>query len=85
MSISLYKLKNRRKNELLNKGYDYRDKILIRNTNPEIYKNFRIRQFGLFLEKIIQNWFDSVKKIKLFVNYNYDKDDVDLINWTVLP
>lgn len=80
MSISLYKLKNRRKNELLNKGYDYRDKILIRNTNPEIYKNFRIRQFGLFLEKIIQNWFDSVKKIKLFVNYNYDKDDVDLIN-----
>jgi len=80
MPISLYKLKNRRKNELLNKGYDYRDKILIRNTNPEIYKNFRIRQFGLFLEKIIQNWFDSVKKIKLFVNYNYDKDDVDLIN-----
>lgn len=78
--LSLYKLRNRRVNNLLNKGYNYNDKLYIRNTNPELYKNFRIRKFVLYLEQIVQNWFDSVKKIKLFTNYNFHKDDVDLIN-----
>jgi len=79
-TTSLYKITNSRMNSLRNKGYDYRDRLLIRNVNPEVFKNYAIRELGINIENMIKLWFDGVKRIKLYINYNFDKDDVDIIN-----
>ena len=60
-------------------GYDYRGRILIRSTDPNLYKNDTLRGFAVHLEEIIQNWIRQVKRIKTFVNYIVPADD-DNIN-----
>lgn len=78
--MSLYKLRNTRLNQLRNRGFDYRGRIFLRNTDPNLYKNVKLNNFVVRLEAMVQNWFDTTKKIKLFRNYNFEKDDIDIIN-----
>jgi len=62
-----------------NNGYDYNGRILLRTTDPNLYKNDRIRKYALNLEEILQSWFRMTKQIKAFVNYcvPYDTNDIN--------
>lgn len=60
------------------RGYDYRGRILLRTTDPNLYKNDRIRGFALHLEEIIQEWWRQAKRIKTFFNYAVPADSDDI-------
>ena len=76
--MSRFKTMKSRRNIIRNKGYDYRGRILLRTTDPNLYKNDRIRGFAIFLEDIIQEWFLQVKRIKTFFNYAVPADSDDI-------
>ena len=71
---SRYKALQTRVDDRKNNGYNYDGKILLRTTDPNLYKNDRMRGFALKLEPIIQSWFRMVKQIKTFVNYHVPQD-----------
>ena len=68
-----------RKNIIKNKGFDYRGRILLKTTDPNLYKNDKIRGFALQLEEIINEWFYQVKRIKTFFNFAVPADSDDII------
>jgi hypothetical protein len=78
MIESRYKALNKRKDVLKNRGFNYKGRILMRTTDPNLYKNDRIRGFAFHLEDILYEWFRQAKRIKTFVNYIVDGDSEDI-------
>ena len=74
MEGSLYDLMKTRLTVPKNLGYNYSDKILIRNTDPNLYANPTIRGFATRLEAILQSWFRSVKLLRTATNPAVNKD-----------
>ena len=64
--MSRYKATKSRNNIIKNKGFDYRGKMLLRSTDPNLYKNDRIREFAIIIEEILNEWVLQVKRIKTF-------------------
>lgn len=75
MEKSLYDIAKRRKDYLLNLGYDYKQKIFQRTMSEYIFSDPRRYNFLNYLERIIQQLFDTVKHIKKQKNYTIDKND----------
>ena len=59
-------------------GYDYRGRILLRHTDPTLWTNPTMREFGIYLEKIINEMIYQIKMIKKARNYVVDQDDDDI-------
>ena len=55
-------------------GYAFEGRILINTTSEKIWNNKNVAQFGVYLEKIINHWINSVKAIKRHKNYLVEKD-----------
>lgn len=67
-----------RRDFLRNRGFRYNGRILIRTTDPNLYKNERLRGYANILERIINEWILQVKRIKTFYNYAVDADSDDI-------
>lgn len=76
--MSRYKAMKTRRNYLVNRGFRYNGRILLRTTDPNLYKNERLRGYAAILEKIINEWILQVKRIKTFYNYAVDADSDDI-------
>lgn len=77
-SESRYRALKNRVNIIKYKGYDYRGRVLMRTTNPNLYKNDAFRGFAIYLERIINEWFLQAKRIKTFFNYIVPADSDDI-------
>jgi len=74
MEGSRYNIAKNRLNSYDNLGYDYKDKIMLRNTNSEIYGNPIMKKFGAIIESVVSLWFKSTKALRTMSNPAVEKD-----------
>ncbi len=74
MEGSFYNTMKTRLNTNKNLGFNYKGKILIRNTSPTLYANPLMRGFAIKLESMLANWFRSVKLLRTMSNPAVEKD-----------
>lgn len=53
---------------MVNVGWDYRGKILLKTTSELIWNNKNMAEFGVHLERIIDNWLSSIQKLRTLKN-----------------
>ena len=65
-----------RKEQRLNTGYDYKDKIMKNSISSYMFGvNDNLDYFIGQLDKIVYEWAESVKQIKIFANPALDKHE----------
>jgi len=74
---SLYSKYKDRNKVLKNNGYDYRGRLLLRNTYSGFWDSQLMAGFGELVEATLQNIIFSIKSIKKSVNIYVKKDDDD--------
>lgn len=62
-----------------NLGWDYKGKILRKNTSNLIWLNPHMAEFGVYMERVINSWVDSIKVIKKQTNYLMPLDDDGIV------
>ena len=67
-----------RRNQIKNRGFDYSGRMLLRSTDPNLYKNDNIRGFAVKIEAILNEWWLQAKRIKTFYNFAVPADSDDI-------
>jgi mevalonate pyrophosphate decarboxylase len=70
----LYSISETYGEELLNTGLDYSDVILKKTTSSYLFKNETVSGFIVYLNDIMFDLIENVKKIRVFVNFTVDKN-----------
>lgn len=73
--VKLYDYKKSRKDNRLNLGYDYRDRLLNDNLSQHIQRNDIIKTFLLFMNDYFYAVIKSIKNLQGYKNYTIKKDD----------
>jgi len=76
--VNLYDYKKTRKDNRLNLGYNYSDKLLNDNLSQHIQRNDILSTFILFLNDYFYRIVKSVKTLQGYKNYTIKKDDTNL-------
>jgi len=71
----LYSYKKTRKDNRLNLGYDYKDRLLNDNLSQHLQRNDIIRTFLLFMNDYFYKVIGSIKNLQGYKNYTIKKDD----------
>jgi len=74
----IYDIAKHRKDDRLNTGYDYKDKLFNLMVSKHILRNQNMREFMLFLNDYFYNIIKGVKYLKVFKNYTIEKDDTNV-------
>ena len=74
MKNSLYKLTLEYKQELLYTGFDYEGVIINKVSSKYLFQNKNLSQFISKLNDSFFNLIESVKYIRIFINYTVPKD-----------
>jgi len=74
----IYSIAKHRKDNRLNTGYDYKDKLFNLMVSKHILRNQNMREFMLFLNDYFYNIIKGVKYLKVFKNYTIEKDDTNV-------
>lgn len=77
--MSRYSAAKHRLDIMNNKGFDYKDMILMRSMTQILFKNPMFLGFAQKIEDIVFDWFYQAKSIKKFFNYivPMDSDDIN--------
>jgi hypothetical protein len=71
---SIYRPIYERKEKRLNVGFDYKGKILKRTLSSQLFNvNTTLSTFISNIEKVVYEWVESVKRIKIHANPALDK------------
>lgn len=79
-----YKLKNlysgakTRKDNLLNKGFDYSDSLMQRNLSGHITRNQTISDFISFINDYLSEIINAVKRLQQWKNFTVKKDNTNV-------
>lgn len=77
---SIYRAAYKRREVLTNPGFDYKDQILKRTLSSQLFgANTTLDNYLNYLNKIVYEWVESIKQIKIFANPALDKYE-DKIN-----
>jgi hypothetical protein len=77
---SIYRPAFKRRELRVGLGFDYKDKILKKSMSSQLFGiNTTIDTYLSYLNKIVYEWVESVKQIKIFANPAVDKYE-DKIN-----
>jgi len=71
---SLYKISETYGEELKNTGFNYKDVLLKKTSSNYIYRNTNLAGFLKYVNDIMVEYLESVKKIRVFRNFTVDKD-----------
>jgi len=74
----LYKSTFNRNISLLNKGFDYKGKILSKTLSRRMFENQNIANFLSFVENIVTHNVESIKNIKKLFAYSISKHNNNL-------
>jgi hypothetical protein len=74
----LYKSTFNRNTSLLNKGFDYKGKILSKTLSRRMFENPNIANFLSFVENIVTHNVESIKNIKKLFAYSISKHNNNL-------
>lgn len=55
-------------------GYSYKGNLLLNNTDYNIWKNPSMESFRQQIEPLLMLWMNSIKSIKLMINFVVPKD-----------
>jgi len=73
---SIFRAVYARKEKRLNVGYDYKDKIMKNSISSYMFGvNENLDYFIGQMDKIVYEWVESVKQIKIFANPALDKHE----------
>lgn len=73
---SIFRAIYARKEQRLNVGYDYKDKIMKNSISSYMFGvNENLDYFIGQMDKIVYEWVESVKQIKIFANPALDKHE----------
>lgn len=73
--VRLYDYKKSRKDNRLNLGYDYKDRLLNDNLSQHIQRNDIVKTFLLFVNDYFYTIIKSIKNLQGYKNYTIKKDD----------
>jgi hypothetical protein len=77
---SIYRAAYKRREVKTNSGFDYKDQILKKSLSSQLFgANTTLDTFLTQLNKVVYEWVESVKQIKIFANPAVDKYE-DQIN-----
>ena len=71
---SLYDISANRKNNILNKGFDYENQIFDRSLSPFIMQEKKRNNILKSFEKLIYFSIEKIKYIKTFYNFTVDRN-----------
>jgi len=74
----LYDYKKTRKDNRLNLGYDYKDRLLNDNISQHLQRNDIIQTFLLFMNDYFYRVIGSIKNLQGYKNYTIKKDDTKI-------
>lgn len=72
--ISVYDAKNESGNQLKNTGYDYSNTLYSKNSSGYIFRNTKVAGYIQYLNNIMFEYVETVKKIRVYYNYTVKKD-----------
>lgn len=73
--VKLYDYKKSRKDNRLNLGHDYKDRLLNDSLSQHIQRNDIIKTFLLFMNDYFYTIIKSIKNLQGYKNYTIKKDD----------
>jgi hypothetical protein len=73
--VNLYDYKKTRKDNRLNLGYDYSERLINDNVSQHILRNDIVNTFVLFLNDYFYRIIRSIKSLQGYKNYTIKKDD----------
>jgi hypothetical protein len=73
--VKLYDYKKTRKDNRLNLGYNYSERLINDNISQHILRNDIINTFVLFLNDYLYGIVKSIKALQGYKNYTIKKDD----------
>jgi len=73
--VNLYDYKKTRKDNRLNLGYDYSERLINDNVSQHILRNDIVNTFVLFLNDYFYRIIKSIKSLQGYKNYTIKKDD----------
>jgi hypothetical protein len=76
--VKLYDYKNTRKDNRLNLGYDYKDKLFNDNLSQHIQRNDIVYTFLVFLNDYFYRIIRAIKTLQGYKNYTIKKDDTNI-------
>ena len=77
---SIYRAAYKRREVRVGMGFDYKDKILKKSMSSQLFGiNATLDNFLNYLNKIVYEWVEGVKQIKIFANPAVEKYE-DKIN-----
>jgi hypothetical protein len=76
--VRLYDYKKSRKDNRLNLGYDYKDRLLNDNLSQHIQRNDIIKTVLLFMNDYFYTIIKSIKNLQGYKNYTIKKDDTNI-------
>ena len=71
---SLYDIKNSRKDNLKNQGYDYTNTLLTRTLSNYLFRNTKVATFLGYLNTIMVFYVNQVKYIRVYFNFTVPKN-----------
>jgi hypothetical protein len=72
--VSLYAATDSIKNDLKWQGYDYRNTLISNAVSPYLLRNLKVSSFLKYLNDIAVEYVETVKKIRVFINFTVPKD-----------
>lgn len=72
--IKLYDITYEKGEELKNRGFNYSEVLIKKTTSNYLQKNPNVREFLEHINGIMLEYIESVKKIRVFYNYNVPSD-----------
>jgi len=72
--ISVYDATWESGNQLKNIGYDYSKTLYSKNASTYLFRNPRVARYISYLNDIIFEYVETVKKIRVYYNYTVKKD-----------
>ena len=74
IKVSLYDIKDNRKNNILHKGFNYGENLFIRSMSHLLFQEEKRDSILKYMEKVMVELIDQVKTIKTFYNYAVKKN-----------
>lgn len=71
---SLYKITESYGEDIKHTGFDYSNVLLKKVSSNYIFKNKNLNDFLVYINDILVEYIESVKKLRVFRNYTVDKD-----------
>ena len=72
--ISVYDATFESGNQLKNTGYDYSKTLYTKNSSSYLFRNSKVAGYISYLNDIMFEYVETVKKIRVYYNYTVKKD-----------